>query len=214
MTDRFEGLKKIPAQPAARLLAVANAKLQTPLESPASAPVGTVLAELSDKDALPDMIRLLSVALPPREAVWWACIAARDLTGDEVTPCLRAAEAWVFGPTDERRRAVQMALEAAEMDDDTTLVATAALYAPGDLGPGEMSEHPAPPGAVSSCAFGQNLMTLGAAEDPVLQMHWLIDRALDIARGGNGKVPVPEVDTSLPPLPDDATGEDDEEEDA
>jgi len=209
MSDRFKDLKKIPAQPAVRLLAVANAKLQTPLESPANASVAVVLEELAGKDALPDMLRLMSVALPPREAVWWACVAARDLVGDEMTPCLKAAEDWVFSPTDEKRRAVQVALEAAEMDDETVLVATAALYAPGDLGPGEMAEHPAPPGAVSSCTFGQNLMTLGTAEDPVRQMHWLVDRALDIARGGNGKVPVPEVDTSLPPLPDD-----DEEEDA
>lgn len=208
MSDRFEGLKKIPAQPAARLLAIANAKLQTPLESPASASVSTVLEELAAKDALPDMIRLLSVSLPPREAVWWACIAARDLTGDEVTPCLKAAEDWVFGPSDERRQAVRAALDAADMDDDTTLVATAALYAPGDLGPGELAEHPAPPGAVSSCAFGQNMLTLGAAADPVLQMHWLIERAVDIARGGNGKVEVPQVDTSLPPLPDDDEQED------
>lgn len=203
MSDRFQGLKKIPAQPAARLLAVANTKLQTEIESPASASVSAVMDELAAKEALPDMVRLMSVALPPREAVWWACVAARDLVGDEVTPCLKAAEDWVFSPTDEKRRAVQVALEAAEMDDDTTLVATAALYAPGDLGPGEMAEHPAPPGAVSSCAFGQNLMTLGTAEDPILQLHWLIDRAVDIARGGNGKVPVPEVDTALPPLPDD-----------
>ena len=47
-------------------------------------------------------------------------------------------------------------------------------------------------------------------------MGWaeIADSGSGLGPGGNGKVPVPEVDTSLPPLPDDATGDDDEEEDA
>ncbi len=49
MNERFADLTKLPRQPAARLLALANAKLQTPLESPASAPVEAVLAELEGK---------------------------------------------------------------------------------------------------------------------------------------------------------------------
>ncbi len=46
MDERFADLKKIPADPAMRLLAGANAKLATKLPLPASAPVGEVLAGL------------------------------------------------------------------------------------------------------------------------------------------------------------------------
>ena len=210
MSERFKDLKKVPKEPAARLLAAKATKLETGLDAPASAPVEVVLAELEEKKAWVDLMRLLSVALPEREAVWWACIAARDIVGEEATPCLKAAEAWVFEPNDKNRGNVQTALDVADMDDDTALAATAALYAPGNMGPGEMAEHPAPPAAVSACAFGMNMTTLGVVEDPLLHLQWLIDRAVDIARGGNGKVEVPDFDTTPEPMPED----DDEEEDA
>ncbi|MEO1279625.1 MAG: hypothetical protein AAFV77_11775, partial [Planctomycetota bacterium] len=44
-----------------------------------------------------DMVRLISVCLPAREVVWWACLAGRDLVGpDGDSLCLKSAEAWVF----------------------------------------------------------------------------------------------------------------------
>ncbi|OZA10157.1 MAG: hypothetical protein B7Y02_11245, partial [Rhodobacterales bacterium 17-64-5] len=90
MSERFSGLTKLIRQPAARLLAHANAELDTELTSPASASVEVVLAELDQKGAVIDMLRLLSVALPPRERVWWACLAARDslAPGAKVPPPL------------------------------------------------------------------------------------------------------------------------------
>lgn len=203
MSERFANLTKVPQEPAARILAAKATKLQTMLAAPASATVEVVLTELHEKKAWVDLMRLLSVALPDREAVWWACVAARDITGDDATPCLKAAEAWVFDTTDENRAQVQMALDVADMDDDTALAATAALYAPGNMGPGEMAEHPAPAAAVSACSFGMNMTTLGGADDPLLHLQWLIDRAVDIARGGNGKVGIPDFDTTPAPVPDD-----------
>lgn len=190
MTTRFADLKKIPREPAARLLAKANARLQTRLRAPAAAPIETVLAELEAASAWVDIIRLLSAALPPRERVWWACLAARDLIGAEAkpTPTLAAAEAWVFKPTEENRVALRAALDGADVYDDCTLCATAALFADGTLGPGEHAHHPAPPGAAEAAAFGMNLLALGHAKGPFpAEANALIDRALDIARGGNGR---------------------------
>jgi hypothetical protein len=211
MSDRFAGLKKVPNEPAARILATKTTKLDTWLDAPASASVEVVLAELAEKKAWVDLLRLLSAALPDREAVWWACLAARDITGEAATPCLKASEAWVFKPTEANREKVQLALDVADMDDDTVLVATAALYAPGDMGPGDMAEHPAPPVAVSACAFAMNMTTLGVVEDPLLHLQWLIDRGVDIARGGNGKVAVPDFDTSPEPVADEADDEQQED---
>ncbi|WP_343079618.1 DUF6931 family protein [Ostreiculturibacter nitratireducens] len=188
MSDRFANLKKLPAAPAARLLASANAKLEAKLEAPASAPVATVLAELQDKEAWIDMLRLLAISLPSRECVWWACLAARDLVGENQTHCLKAAETWVFEPNDTNREKVRMALDNVDVDDDTALCATAALYAPGNMGSGDLAEYEAPPGAVSSCAFGINVISLSKAEDLNSWTQHLIDRALDIARGGSGKI--------------------------
>jgi hypothetical protein len=192
MTERFENLRKIPAEPAAKLLAGANTKLQTRHGLPASAPVSAVLAELERLAAKIDMLRLLSVALPPREATWWACLAARDLIGPEarqVPPPLAAAERWVFKPTQEHRQTARDAFETAEQDDDTAYCAMAALYADGTLGPGDMNQHAAPPNGVSAAVFAMNLIAMRANVDRMqLYLDVLIDRALDIARGGNGKV--------------------------
>jgi hypothetical protein len=191
VSTRFADLTKLSRQPAARLLAVANARLQTPLDAPASAPVETVLAELDEKGALPDMLRLLSVALPARERVWWACLAARDTLaeGAPPPPPLKAAEAWVFKPTDENRAAAQAALELAEVADETVHCARAVQFADGTLGAGELAEHQGPPGASETCAFAMTLIALGArGADFEDYGALLVDRALDIARGGSGRL--------------------------
>lgn len=189
---RFADLKKIPAEPAARMLSTANLKLQTEIKAPASASVPEVLTELDEAGAIFDELLLLAVALPKREATWWGCLAARDLVGQDVDPVpasLGAAEAWVFKPTDENREAARAAMEVADIDDDTSLCAMAAFYGDGTLGPGELAEHPAPPAAVAAAVFGINMKSLDANSDR-MQEHatLLIDRALNIARGGNGSV--------------------------
>src|SRR5690606_15376815 len=112
MEGRFAGLKKIPKEPARRLLALANARLTVPIAAPASAPVEAVLEELAAAEAHVDMMRLLSVSLPARECIWWGCLAAEDvLAGREPTRPLAAAQAWVFKPTDENRDAARRAAE-------------------------------------------------------------------------------------------------------
>ncbi|WP_095587981.1 DUF6931 family protein [Actibacterium ureilyticum] len=191
MTERFADLKKIPPEPAARVMSGVNYKLKTRLDLPASATVPEVLTALAEKEAWIDVLKLLSAALPPRECVWWACLAARDIVGEgpeNATPCLKAAEAWVFKPDDKNRQAVRASLDNVYVDDDTSLCATAAMYAPGDMGPGDLADFPAPQGAVEACVFGMVIEAVGAADDFDGHMQVVIDRALDIARGGNGQV--------------------------
>jgi hypothetical protein len=191
MTDRFANLTKIPRQPAARLLAQANAELETPIEAAATAPVEVVLAELDRKGAAIDMLRLLSVALPPRERVWWSCLAARDTLppGAQPSRMLAAVEAWVHKPTDENRLAVHHAIRVASVKDDTRHCALAVQYHDGTLGPGDLAQHAAPAGGAETSAFAMNVIAL-ARSGRVLEAAagLLIDRALDIARGGSGRV--------------------------
>lgn len=191
MSDRFKDLRKIPQVPAARLMADTNLKLDTELESPAAASVSVVLAELEKHAAVVDMIKLLAASLPPREAVWWACLAMRDTLGSDAspTPCLKAAESWVFKPSEETQAKAHQAAETANPTDDTTMIATMAVFAEGSLGPGDLKEHPAPAGAVAAMAAGANFMALDALGGDLHEAaNHLIDRALDIARGGNGKI--------------------------
>jgi len=192
MKFRFDNMIKIPDQPAARMLAMANAKLLAQLPLPASASVPEVLQALADEEELFDMIQLLAVALPPREAVWWACLAARDLVGQDEksqTPSLIAAERWVFKPDAENRAAAQNAMDLADIDDDTVYCAMATVYANGNMGEGDLAEIEAPPNALSTAVFVMNMNSVAETLDTVEDhAEMLIARALDIARGGNGTV--------------------------
>lgn len=187
----FDDLRKIPPHPAARLLAGAGGKLSTRLRAPASAPVSVVMQELAEKDALFDMLYLMAVALPGREAVWWACLAARDmLPQGQTTPSLAAAEAWVFRPDDANREAAQRAMDAADTDDETVYCALAAVYADGRMGTGELANQPAPPAAVPAAVLTMNIKAMDWVGQGTVAHGWvLLARALDIARGGNGQVP-------------------------
>ncbi len=190
MNERFSGLTKLPKQPAARLLSNANAQLETELAALASASVEVVLEELETKGALIDMLRLLSVALPARERVWWSCLAARDTLaeGGKLPPPLAAAEAWVFKPTEENRAVAHQSLQHASMKDDTKHCAMAVQWHDGTLGPGDLAQHPAPPGGSEVSAFAMNVVAIGKSGKTLeVAATLLIDRALDIARGGSGQ---------------------------
>ena len=205
MSDRFENLTKIAAEPALRFLALANATLTEETTAPAAAPVSQVLAELDAKGATADMLRLRAAALPPREAIWWGCLAAGDLVpeGAPMPKSLQAARAWVFEPTDGNRDAARAAGEAAPPQDETTLAAIAVAMCDGKLGTGDLAAHDAPPGAVATFVFGLNVKSLGRAAPAVFKEYGqaLVDRGLDIARGGDGQSialpqPEPEEETA------------------
>ena len=191
MSDRFQGLKKIPDQPAARLLAQVHLKLDAPHGLPANADVPSVMEKLDEQKAYPDMLKLMSAALPPRERVWWACLSGRDVAGegDDVPQTLSSAEAWVFKPNSENYEAAFNALQLAEPDDPTAACAHCAVVAEGKLGPGDMADMDAPPQLAASLAL---VMAVDAAdqyaEDIEGHLETIIDRALDIARGGSGRL--------------------------
>lgn len=193
MSERFEGLRKLPKDPAARLLALANLRLEAPVRAPASASVPVVLAELDAGGRTIDMLKVMAAALPPRERAWWACLAARDVIAaaglSAPPPALAAAEAWVFKPGDDHREAARAALSSGDAEDDTKLCAMTVAFFDGTLGPGELARMSAAPGAAQSAALGMNVMALHAMGGDVMSnAGMLVDRALDIARGGNGRV--------------------------
>ncbi|TDE37499.1 DUF6931 family protein [Antarcticimicrobium sediminis] len=197
MSEKFQEFSKFSRDPVAKQLAQCNVILKTRLDAPASAPAEVVLAELYEKRALIDLLRLLAILLPPRERVWWACMAARDYIGprsDNDPPSLTTSEVWVYSPSEENRCAARNSLDHAYVDDDTVHCATAVLYADGTLGPGDLAQYPAPAGASEAAAFAMNMVALGELSDRFEEHGWmLVDRALDIGRGGNGKARLSEA---------------------
>ena len=189
MSGGFTGLRKVPAEPATVLLERAGLALSEPVKAPAHASVGEVLTELWARGAQGDVLRLLAAALPMREAVWWACLAGRDLLppGAATTPCLDAAEGWVRAPDDASRQRAADAVAAVAPRDATRFPAMAALYSDGTVGPGDMAAHPAPKGAARQMVLAANVDAMCEAADPQAQFRVIVARGLDIARGGNGR---------------------------
>ncbi len=192
MGERFKDMVKLPKEPVAKLLSLTNTRLETPIQAPVAALPEEVLAELDSKGAMIDLLRLLGIVLPPRERVWWACLAARDYVGpksDKDPKSLSVSEDWVFKPTDENRIRARDAMDEAYIDDDTVHIATAVLYADGTLGPADLADFPAPAGAAEASAFAMNVVALSKNADKFHEYgQMLIDRAIDIARGGNGQL--------------------------
>lgn len=189
---RFEGLKKFPADPAAAILARSRVKLRARAAVDLEVPVPQVLAALEAAGEGLEMLRLIAHALPPREATWWACLAARDMLAPgaaEVPPPLAAAEAWVFKPGDETRRTARAAMENADIDDDTVFCAMAATFADGTLGPDQLADYEAPRGGLGNAVHGMVLKSIFAdAANADARTQLQIARGLDIARGGSGRI--------------------------
>lgn len=199
MTERFKNLKKVQDQPAARALAMCNFVLDSKLELPVKASIAETLNALENTDdGSLDIFRVLSAILPAREGVWWACLATRDLASVSnnggVSPILSATERWVFKPTEENLHSIKLALDSASVDDESSLCGTAALFANGRLGPGELNEFEAPPGASAMMIFGALVKSWSEHGDNLINHeNLLIERALDLARGGDGKVTVQQI---------------------
>ena len=94
------------------------------------------LKALSLQGKMEDAVTFCAYLLPRREAVWWACGCARDLLGtipQARAAGLLAAEAWVYEPDDERRKAALDIGTNGDSKDPITWLALAAGWAGGFL---------------------------------------------------------------------------------
>jgi hypothetical protein len=81
---------------------------------------------LIENDKPSNAVRFLAYALPPREAVWWACVCLR-LSAVRFSPpeegALRALARWVLDPSEATRRAVEEAGNAVDLKTPSGLLA-------------------------------------------------------------------------------------------
>lgn len=152
------------------------------------------LASLTQGGLPADAVRFLAFALPVREGVWWACMAAQALAGPEVLPAhalsLEKAAAWVHEPNEETRRACFTAAEAAGLKGAAAFAALAAFWSGGSMAPPEMPEA-LPDPRLSPIAVGASVLLTVTGADPRRMdpnFEEVLRRGLDIADGGNGRV--------------------------
>lgn len=187
-------LAKIPAAPLRDVLVhlpevladvAAGAEDQPPAER-----VRALMAEGQTVPAL----SLLAHTLPPREAVWWACLNVRAALGESPAPrqnaALTAAEAWVYEPDEPHRRACQATADAAGNEGLGAVCAIAAFFSGDTLSEPDLPKVPPPPGMVGT--FVVAALNMAAVQRSPERAPERLARALrqgiDIANGGNGRV--------------------------
>lgn len=148
---------------------------------------------LIEKGHLVDAVRMLALALPKREAVWWAATCVRaTLPADAPPPALealKAAESWVSKPTEENRWAAKERAERAGMDKPAGWPAMGAFWSGGSMVAAHLPQMLPAPSFTANAVAGAILMA-AAMHDPnrVLELYKLsIDDGIDIANGGTGK---------------------------
>ncbi len=165
----------------------------------ASGALGAFLKELVGAGLHADAIRVLAMALPKREAVWWACLMARSALPAENDPnrvadelkAIGAAEDWVYRPDEERRRAAYAPAEALNFETAGAQAALAAFWSDGSLAPPDAAVIVPPAEHLTHTIAAAAVMIAAAAMPEALVERRLlaVEKAVDIANGGNGKRP-------------------------
>jgi hypothetical protein len=140
-----------------------------------------------------DAVRFLAHALPRREAVWWACTCARlTLPKDappEVAAALEAAEAWVFQPTEEHRRAAMQKAEIAGFETPSAWSAVSVFWSGGSMAPPDAPPVP-PADRLLPTAVTSTILLAAVQTEPQFadrKYKRFLEAGIDIARGGSGR---------------------------
>ncbi len=190
MNDKsaFAGLTKLENRSAGEVVRLGKVKFPFRPETKQDEPVAKLIEELVAQNLLMDAMKILALALPPREGVWWGCLAARDTTmkDGKKTKALDAAEAWVFKPCQETKKAAEkFALEPGDAD---VVMAEAVFNVPL---PDDEEPPVSPPHLVGLLIFSAQVDSFFShklPEDINRQGQLLLARGLDVAKGGNGQI--------------------------
>ncbi|MCO1332922.1 hypothetical protein MO867_01090 [Microbulbifer sp. OS29] len=148
---------------------------------------------LIDAGLFPDAIKLLAHGLPKREAVWWACLAARDIqspqTDEDNVNALIAAETWAKKPSEEARQRCKLFGTKTKHQTPASWAATAASWCHGSLA-AEGEPAVEPPEHLYAHAVAGSITLAAVLSDPVdpnKRFMRYMEQGLDLARGGNGR---------------------------
>ena len=159
----------------------------------ASETVSDFIALLAQAGQLQAALAVLAHTLPKREAVWWSCVAVRfadpPIEGSDADNAIKAAERWVYHPTEETRQPIGAAAAKAGLGTPAGWAAMAAFWSGGSLAPPDMPIVPPADDLTAKAVTGATTLA-GMQPDPnCASTHFIafIRMALDIARGGDGR---------------------------
>ena len=189
---QIESLKKVTAPGAREVCALATAG-GFKLAAPDGIPPAQFVAELVAAKRFEEAVQFMAFALPPREAVWWACLCARTALRDPVPPeiaaAVNAAETWVRQPTDENRRAAMASAQATNFQSPAAWAAVAAFWSGGSMAPPNVPDVLAPAHLLGCAVTGAVALTAVVTEPQFADQKRarFVAAAVDIANGGNGR---------------------------
>lgn len=181
---------KVSAAQAAKTLALTPqaAALLKPQAS-----VAEFLSALLTAELMTDAVGVMAQALPKREAVWWACLAARTLVDAQTPPgvviAVEAAEAWVYQPSDETRRTAMDRAQATKFDHPGVWAAVGAFWSGGSMAPPNLPAVP-PAEHLTGVAVAGAVNLSAVMRQPAQakeKLKGFLSQAIDIANGGNGR---------------------------
>jgi hypothetical protein len=162
----MSGVRFITARDLFDAFSPARGDISTPPDDTSSL---EFLQHLIDAGELQDAVGFLAYLLPRREAVWWACLSVRSFADQGLAEdaALRAAEAWVKTPEEERRQVAMDIGMQADRSRPTTWCALAAAWSGGSLTSPEQAPVPCPPYLTAQAARAAVL--IGATDLPTSQ---------------------------------------------
>jgi len=165
------------------------------LEEPALA----LAAEASDEKALlqrlidqklwRDATRLQAHLLGKPKAIWWGCLALREVFGadfpEDQKPTLQPVLTWLSDPTDANRRAAGDAANRAEERASASLLGSAVFFSGGSVSAPEYDNVPPPPYVSGNLvAVAVTLAVYAQEEKPADDLFALcLSRAAEVEQG-------------------------------
>jgi hypothetical protein len=182
-------LKKITVIAAAEICARFDLTHAAAEKLMAGLPAADYLESLIHDDLIMEGLQFMVYALPKREAVWLACLAARGAPSKtkEDSAALTAVEKWVFEPNAETHQPLKAVAEATGMSTPSGMAAAAGNWADGSLTSVGVSVPP-PDGLTPKAVLSAILLAVSQShpDDPVEGYRILLNKAINIADGGSG----------------------------
>lgn len=149
--------------------------------------------QLIEQQLYPDAVRFLAHALPKREAIWWACLCARnnltDTTHANEVKAIELTEAWVYKPTEENRKLTLLAAEATAFKTAASWAAVAAFWSGDDISP--VPQAVVPPGEKLFAKAVVGAVMLAASQGQTNKVddkyQLFLQQGIHIASGGDGR---------------------------
>lgn len=158
------------------------------------------LDRLEQAGLLDEAVRLVAHALPPREAVWWACACTLHTSQSGAEPQSQAvirsaAEAWVRQPTDELRRTAMKEAEKSGFQCAEAWAAVGAFWSGDSMAPPDTPKVPPQPHFTGLAIAGAVALAAvrGDARHRQKRLRNFLVSAHDIAMGGVGRLEVEAV---------------------